>query len=291
MSNLSTAAIALEADLCLLTRLPLPKEADLNDIKERIFGSVEGAPRTETQSKRRYVDAIIGAFNASGATSIDDFAHKVHRLHHDVVDAERRYEVAIQLRNDAQKLSAAFEKENVAFRKAQEDRLKEQGEAPMNADHRDFIPARRRANDLEAEVNHLRAENANLGSSVRALTTERDRLAARVREHEETLTVLSNVNAELFKTQQELREARDESKRWHDCSVSTHAKWEKTEQERDGLREENERLHANNESFEERLQNLRDHVRELQAETVEQESRYNHLALVVVDLLKGRGVE
>jgi chromosome segregation ATPase len=146
--------------------------------------------------------------------------------------------------------------------RAEYDALREKYEA-LNADHRDFILARRRANDLESEGNRLRTENANLKDSAHALTTERDRLAARVREHEETLAVLSNVNAELFKTQQELREARDE----------------------------NERVHNHRESLEKKLLKLREHVQELQAETVEQENRYNHLALVVVDLLKERGVE
>ena len=241
MSNLSPAAIALEADLCLLTRLPLPRDANLDAIKERVFGSEEGVPRTEDESKRRYVDAIVEAFNVVGVYRIDDFPKEVKNLLHKYNLANIKHsQVSAQLKaaqgtlddmheqhNDAQRLSAALEKENAAFRKAVEDRLKEQGEAPTNV-NRDFVLARRRANDLELEVGQLRVENTDLKCAYRSLTAERDSL------------------------RDELKKAREYYDSWQDAL---------------------------------------NRVQELRAEMVEQENSYNLLALVVVDLLKGRGVE
>ena len=345
MSNLSPAAIALEADLCLLTRLPLPKEADLDAIKERVFGSVEGVPRTEDESRWRYVDAIVQAFDAAGVYRIEQLPEEVRRLVKKVgaVSAERdRLMAALhkledsygartrerddalanidrlleankrhvaerdEARSEVRRLQSIIDEQDTEhddvsddLRRVREeyDALREKYEA-LNADHRDFILARRRANDLESEGNRLRTENANLTDAAPALTTERDRLAARVREHEETLAVLSNVNADLFRAQQDL--------------ASTRAAHATLAKQVDGLTYERDKAVTALEDMGEResiaradavhchqemrilradLTRALNRVEELQAETVEQENRYNHMALVVVDLLKGRGVE
>lgn len=208
--SLSPAALALKDDLYLLTRLPLPKEADLDAIKERVFGSESGVPRTDDESKRRYVDAIVNAFDVVGVYRISDFPKEVENLLH-------KYNLA---HNERDRLTTALRKleDNYGTRTRERDealahvkRLQEVNDHLERQRHRaeqagaSFgVEASESLAEKDAEIARLRSDIASTRAAHAEITAAHAKLAADV-EHKDRL--MRDMNAALTHAREEAKTA------------------------------------------------------------------------------------
>lgn len=207
--SLSPAAHGLYADLCLLTRLPLPTfdgivgadaaAVSLDAVKERVFGATEGPPRTERESVERYILAIVEAFNASGATSIDTFDHDVRR--HAALCAR----MSIVLDEHAAAL-ATLDKAHERIERLQEinerletrNREATQAGASLGGETRGLLA------EKDAEIERLRSDLASTRTAHAEITASHAKLAADLT-HKDRL--LRDMNAALTHAREEAKTA------------------------------------------------------------------------------------